>query len=109
MKAFVVNRFKQPLELTEVSEPVVGDQDVLVKVQAAGLNQLDEKIREGGFRLILPYKTAFILGHDVAGTVLQVGPAVRNFKPGDQVFAGPVTAVSAPSRNAWRSTRQTSP
>ncbi|MGN7253476.1 MULTISPECIES: NADP-dependent oxidoreductase [unclassified Arthrobacter] len=89
MKAFVVDSYKQPVEMTEVPEPIVGDRDVLVKVQAAGLNQLDEKIREGEFKLILPYRAPFILGHDVAGTVVRVGPKVRNFKPGDQVFARP--------------------
>jgi NADPH:quinone reductase-like Zn-dependent oxidoreductase len=62
---------------------------VLVQVQAAGLNQLDEKIRLGEFKQILPYKLQLILGNDVAGTVLQVGAKVRGFKPGDEVYARP--------------------
>ncbi|MCJ0702009.1 NADP-dependent oxidoreductase [Frigoribacterium faeni] len=89
MRAFIVDQYKQPLHEADVAEPVVGDHDVLVKVVAAGLNQLDEKIRKGEFKLILPYKTPFTLGHDVAGTVIGVGAKVRSVKPGDEVFARP--------------------
>jgi NADPH:quinone reductase-like Zn-dependent oxidoreductase len=89
MRAFVVTQYKQPLREAEVAEPAVGERDVLVQVQAAGLNQLDEKIRLGEFKQILPYKLQLILGNDVAGTVLQVGANVRGFKPGDEVYARP--------------------
>lgn len=89
MKAFVLNQYKEPLQQVDVPEPVLGDHDVLVEVHAAGLNQLDEKIRLGEFKQILPYKLPQVLGHDVAGVVLKVGPAVRSFTPGDEVFARP--------------------
>ncbi|WP_458107227.1 NADP-dependent oxidoreductase [Arthrobacter sp. R3-55] len=89
MKAFVLNQYKEPLQQIDVPEPVLGEHDVLVQVHAAGLNQLDEKIRLGEFKQILPYKLPQVLGHDVAGVVLQVGPQVRSFKPGDEVFARP--------------------
>jgi len=89
MKAFVVTEYKAPLEPVEVAEPQVGGRDVLVRVQAAGLNALDEKIRMGEFKQILPYKPPFVLGHDVAGTVIEVGANVRGFKPGDEVYARP--------------------
>lgn len=65
----------------------MGDRDVLVSVKAAGLNQLDEKIREGEFKLILPYRTPLVLGHDLAGTVIRVGRSVTGFKPGDEVYS----------------------
>jgi NADPH:quinone reductase-like Zn-dependent oxidoreductase len=89
MRAFVVTKYKEPLREAEVAEPTVGERDVLVQVQAAGLNQLDEKIRLGEFKQILPYKLQLILGNDVAGTVLQVGAKVRGFKPGDEVYGRP--------------------
>lgn len=89
MRAFVIDRYKQPLHETDVPEPVVGPRDVLVRVAAAGLNQLDEKIRLGEFMAILPYKTPLVLGHDVAGTVLRVGSAVSGFAVGDAVYARP--------------------
>lgn len=89
MRAFVVSQYKGPLEQAEVPEPVVGERDVLVQVQAAGLNVLDEKIRAGEFRRILPYRLPQILGNDVAGTVIATGAKVQGFKPGDEVYARP--------------------
>ena len=89
MRAFVVSTYKGPLQELDVPEPVVGEHDVLVQVQAAGLNMLDEKIRAGEFKQILPYKLPQILGNDVAGTVIGVGPRVQQFALGDQVYARP--------------------
>ncbi|WP_282857683.1 NADP-dependent oxidoreductase [Pseudoclavibacter helvolus] len=89
MRAFTFSNYKGPLREADVAEPIVGDHDVLVQVQAAGVNQLDEKIRIGEFKQILPYKLPLTLGHDVAGTVLRVGAAVRGFRPGDEVYARP--------------------
>ena len=89
MRAFVVTKYKEPLQEADVPEPTVGERDVLVRVEAAGLNPLDEKIRAGEFKQILPYKLPLILGNDVAGTVIAVGAAVRGFKPGDEVYARP--------------------
>jgi alcohol dehydrogenase len=89
MRAFVVSQYKGPLQQADVPEPVVGERDVLVRVQAAGLNMLDEKIRAGEFKQILPYKLPQILGNDVAGTVIGVGAKVRGFRLGDEVYARP--------------------
>jgi len=89
MRAFVVNQYKGPLQEADVPEPVVGVRDVLVQVKAASVNQLDEKIRAGEFKQILPYKLPLILGNDVAGVVIRVGGKVRAFNPGDEVYARP--------------------
>lgn len=89
MRAFVVTKYKEPLQEADVPEPTVGEHDVLVRVEAAGLNPLDEKIRAGEFKQILRYKLPLILGNDVAGTVISVGTAVRGFRPGDEVYARP--------------------
>jgi NADPH:quinone reductase-like Zn-dependent oxidoreductase len=91
MKAFVVDKYskKGNLRLAEMPEPVLQDNDVLVEIHAAGVNLLDSKTRTGEFKLILPYRPPFILGHDVAGTVVRVGPNVRKFKIGDEVYARP--------------------
>ena len=89
MRAFVFDKYQQPLHVADVAEPTVGDHDVLVRVVAAGVNQLDEKLRAGEFKAILPYRTPLVLGHDVAGTVIRTGAAVTRFAPGDQVFARP--------------------
>ncbi len=89
MKAFLIDRYhrKGGGQVTDVPEPVVRDDDVLIQVHAASVNVLDSKIRRGEFKLILPYRLPLILGNDVAGTVLDVGSRVRRFKPGDQVIA----------------------
>lgn len=89
MRAFVVTKYKGPLHVSDVPEPVVGELDVLVQVDAAGLNQLDEKIRTGEFKQILPYTLPLVLGNDVAGVVIRVGAKVRSFKLGDEVYARP--------------------
>nr|WP_322780905.1 NADP-dependent oxidoreductase [Frankia sp. Cas4] len=90
MKAFIVERYrKDGLRAAEVPEPELGDGDVLVRVRAAGVNPLDSKIRDGEFKRILPYRPPFVLGHDVAGVVTRVGPAVRRFTVGDEVYARP--------------------
>ena len=91
MKAFILDRYKKngALRLGEMPEPTVRDDDVLVEIHAAGLNPLDSKVRDGEFKLILPYRPPFILGHDVAGRVVRVGANVRRFKPDDEVYARP--------------------
>lgn len=91
MKAFIVNRYgkKERLQLQEIAEPVVKENDVLVQVYSAGVNLLDSKIKNGEFKLILPYKTPFVLGHDVAGVITKTGAKVTRFKVGDEVYARP--------------------
>ena len=89
MKAFITDRYSKqdPMRLGEMPEPGLGDDDVLIEVHAAGLNQLDSKIKSGEFKLILPYRMPLVLGHDVAGVVSRVGSRVQQFKVGDEVYS----------------------
>jgi NADPH:quinone reductase-like Zn-dependent oxidoreductase len=89
VKAFILDRYgsKVALRAGEVAEPEVREDDVLVQVHAAGVNLLDSKLRSGEFKLILPYRPPFVLGHDVAGVVVRVGARVKHFRPGDEVYA----------------------
>lgn len=91
MKAFVLDAYAKAarLRLTDHPDPQPGPREVLVRIHAVGLNQLDSKIRDGAFKPILPYKLPLILGHDLAGVVEAVGAAVTGFAPGDAVFARP--------------------
>ena len=91
MKAYTINRYSREdkLQLVEVPEPVVKENDVLIEVHSASINQLDAKLKSGEFKQILPYKLPLILGHDVAGVVTKVGSKVSRFKIGDEVFARP--------------------
>ena len=91
MKAFVVSRYgkKNGVEAVDRSRPELRDDDVLVQIHAASVNPLDLKIRNGELKPILPYKLPLVLGNDLAGVVIKVGPNVQRFKPGDEVFAKP--------------------
>lgn len=91
MRAFVVDKYQKngALRLAELPEPKIQDDDVLVRVNAAAVNLIDSKIRDGEFKAFLPYKPPFILGHDLAGTVVRVGSKVKTFKPGDEVYGRP--------------------
>jgi len=90
MKAYVVEKYgKDGLRAADVPHPTVGDNDVLVKVSAASINPLDKMVRNGEFKQLIKYKLPFVLGHDVAGVVIEVGSGVRDFEVGDEVYARP--------------------
>ncbi|MHA4739112.1 NADP-dependent oxidoreductase [Dyadobacter sp. MSC1_007] len=91
MKAFIIDGYKPKngMRKAEVPNPVVGENDVLVRVHAAGVNLLDSKIKTGDFKAMLPYKFPLIMGHDVAGEVVETGSRMKRFKVGDAVYARP--------------------
>jgi len=85
MKAYVVERANGPFCEVEVATPQPAHGQVLVKVQACGVNPLDLKIRAGEAghaRQPLPA----VLGLDMAGVVEAVGDGVQGFRAGDEVF-----------------------
>jgi NADPH:quinone reductase-like Zn-dependent oxidoreductase len=91
MKAVVIDGYggSEKLTLRELPDPdPPGPGQILLKVRAAGVNPLDWKIRKGSMRLLMPAKFSLILGFDVAGEVLEIGPEVTRFQPGDAVFGG---------------------
>lgn len=90
MKAFIVEKYgKNGLRAAQVPEPTIGTRDVLVRVRAASINPLDKMVRNGEFKLLLKYKTPFVLGHDFAGVVMRVGAKVSDYKVGDEVYGRP--------------------
>ncbi|KAH0854441.1 hypothetical protein HID58_069247 [Brassica napus] len=71
---------------SNIAVPVVNDDQVLIKVVAAALNPVDAKRRQGKFKATdSPLPT--VPGYDVAGVVVKVGSAVKDFKQGDEVYA----------------------
>ncbi len=85
MKALVLESAGAPFTLTDVPKPVAGPGQVLVRIQASGVNPLDTKIRAGQAahaRHPLPA----ILGMDMAGTVEAVGSGVTSWRVGDEVY-----------------------
>jgi len=91
MKSFLIDRYSKggALRLGESPEPELRDNDVMVEIHAAGVNPLDNKIRDGAFKVILPYRLPLVLGNELAGVVVRIGGKVRKFKPGDEVYARP--------------------
>ena len=69
--------------------PEVGPDEVLIRVEVAGVGQWDPFEREGGFAEYYQFKPRFpyVLGSDGAGTVAAVGERVQRFEPGDRVYA----------------------
>lgn len=91
MKAFTIKKYSKEdkLEFVDVTEPVLNENEVLVAIHAASVNQIDIKLKSGEFKLLLPYKFPFILGHDLAGVITKVGSKVSRFKIGDEIIAQP--------------------
>jgi 2-desacetyl-2-hydroxyethyl bacteriochlorophyllide A dehydrogenase len=82
MKAVRMIAVNQPLELQTLSTPEVGDQDVLVKIKAAGICHSDVHYRAGKSPV---HPLPLTLGHEIAGIVEQTGKLVKRYKPGDRV------------------------
>ncbi|MDQ3307075.1 MAG: NADP-dependent oxidoreductase, partial [Actinomycetota bacterium] len=89
MRAAVIREFGEPsvVETTEVEDPLVGPDYVLIEVAVAGVNPVDWKIVAGYLQGAFPHHLPLIPGWDVAGEVVAVGPAVTEVAPGDRVAA----------------------
>ena len=87
MKAAYITRTGPPEVITygDLPDPQPGPTECLVKVAAVDVNPIDVYVRAG----MVPAKInfPFILGRDLAGTVLEIGAQVKRFKPGDRVWA----------------------
>lgn len=90
MKAFVVDHYgPDGLRPADIPTPTPGPGDVLVDIRAASINPLDRMVRDGQFKQTLHYRPPFVLGHDVAGVITEVGPDATGFQVGDPIFARP--------------------
>jgi len=74
------------LNAEDIPEPTLRDTDVLVQVHASSVNPVDTKVRA---RASVPREYPLVLGYDVSGTVVRCGPAVTQWRPGDEIFAAP--------------------
>lgn len=85
MRALLLEAANAPFVLKHLAKPTPKSGEVLVRIQASGVNPLDTKIRAGAAehaRQPLPA----VLGMDLAGTVEAVGPGVTQFKVGDEIY-----------------------
>jgi len=89
VKAIVVRQYGGPevLKYEDYPDPVAGAGEVLVRVAAASVNPIDYKRRAGLTKDFYPLKFPGLIGVDLAGTVVKVGPGVVTFGTGNQVFA----------------------
>jgi NADPH:quinone reductase-like Zn-dependent oxidoreductase len=89
MNAIVVHQYGGPevLKYEEYPDPVAGPGEVLVRVAAASVNPVDCKRRAGLTKDFYPMNFPSLIGIDMSGTVVEVGPGVEIFTAGDQVFA----------------------
>src|SRR5258708_20294614 len=87
MRAVVVDRFVKPGELivSQTSEPIANDDQVLVDVRAAGCNFFDTLIVQGKYQVKPPFP--FVPGGEIAGVVCAVGSRVTGFAPGHRLMA----------------------
>ena len=86
MKAAILREFKKPLTIEEVERPKPGAGEVLVKVEACGVCHSDLHVADGDWPQIVPItKKPLILGHEVAGRVVEKGASVYHLEVGDRV------------------------
>lgn len=92
MRAARMHGYNQPLEIEEVQVPDVGPNQVLIKVAATGMCRSDYQLLDGYFKDGLPVEFPFIPGHEVAGTIADVGsevPKSASISEGDLVVVDP--------------------
>jgi NADPH:quinone reductase-like Zn-dependent oxidoreductase len=89
MKAIVVHEYGGPevLKYEDVLRPVPKENEILVKVMAAGVNPVDSAARSQKYAQFLNIKLPAIPGYDIAGVVEKTGATVTKFKAGDPVYA----------------------
>ena len=86
MKAAVLREFKKPLAIEEVSQPQPGVGEILIRIEACGVCHSDVHVADGDWpQFAKIVKTPLILGHEVAGVVVEKDAAVEDLTIGDRV------------------------
>ena len=99
MKAIVVHEYGGPevLKYEDVPVPTPKEDEMLIRVFAAGVNSFDGVLRSGKYAKIFKMQLPWIPGYDIAGIVEKVGDKVGKFKVGDPVYA----FISIPSGGGY--------
>jgi len=86
MKAAVLHGFKQPLTIEDVPRPTPGADDVLIQVEACGVCHSDLHVADGDWTQLSPIvKKPVVMGHEIAGRIVETGSNVRDLAVGDRV------------------------
>jgi len=102
MKAFFIDRYKSKdgLRFGEMPNPELRDDDVMVQVYAAGVNLLDAKIKDGEFKLILPYRLPSFWATMWLGSWFGSDQKCGVSRPATRSMHGHVKIGSVPSQNS---------
>src|SRR5215469_18286670 len=86
MKAAVLREYKVPLAIEEVPRPTPAENEVLIQVEACGACHSDVHVADGDWaQLVRIVKRPRILGHEIAGHIVETGSAVHDLHVGDRV------------------------
>src|SRR5690349_20748909 len=86
MKAAVLREFKKPLTVGEAGKPQPGADEILIQVGACGVCHSDVHVADGDWlQFAKLVKSPLILGHEIAGVVVDKGAAVEDLQIGDRV------------------------
>jgi NADPH:quinone reductase-like Zn-dependent oxidoreductase len=94
MKAAIVNAYGSKIEISNIAKPALLADSVMIEVHAASVNPVDNLIRAGYLKTMLPLQLPYTVGNDVSGVITEVGQNVTKFKVGDAVFARPQSMQS---------------
>ena len=103
MKAIQIFKYnKQDISVTlvEIAKPEIQADEVLVRIKAAGVNPLDNKITRGGVKMLVPHQLPLTMGHEFAGIVEEVGSKVQGLSVGDKVY-GLMPTIKAGAFAEW--------
>ena len=89
MKAAIINAYGSKLEITDIAKPALLADSVMIAVHASSVNPVDNLIRAGYLKAMLPLTLPYTAGNDVSGVITEIGKGVTRFKVGDAVFARP--------------------
>lgn len=89
MKAALIQDYGTAVEIAEIAKPDLKDDSVLIEVHAASLNPIDNILRAGYMKEMMPLTFPHVMGYDVSGDVVEVGKDVKTVKVGDAVYARP--------------------
>jgi NADPH:quinone reductase-like Zn-dependent oxidoreductase len=93
-RAVLIRAYGGAAEVAEITRPLAGRGQVLVRVRAAGVNGIDWKVRDGLVQQAFPLQLPAVLGIELAGVVEAVGPGASRFRVGDRVM-GPLGGLGA--------------
>ena len=100
IQIFTYNKQDINATLVEIAKPAIQADEVLVRIKAAGVNPLDNKITRGGVKMLVPHKLPLTMGHEFAGVVEEIGSQVQGLSVGDKVY-GLMPTIKAGAFAEW--------